>query len=58
MTPGDEMVLRATGERVRIVAVLDASGTALVATLDDERFQAAADELEAPWERHAGCGCC
>lgn len=57
MQAGDELVLRATGEHVRIVAVLDAAGTALVRR-DDEEFQAARDELEWPWERHASCACC
>lgn len=53
---GDELVLRATEERVRVVAVLDAAGTLLVRS-GDEAFQVARDEVEAPWARHAGCGC-
>lgn len=55
--PGDEMVLRATEERVRVVAVLDAAGTLLVRA-EDAEFQAARDELEWPWSKHAGCACC
>ena len=58
MQPGDEVVLRATEERVRIVAVLDASGTLLVRSGDEAQFQAARDELEWPWEKHASCACC
>jgi hypothetical protein len=54
---GDEMVLRATEERVRVVAVLDASGTLLVRS-DADEFQVERDDLAQVWEKHAGCGCC
>jgi hypothetical protein len=54
---GDELIFRATEERVRIVAVLDAAGTLLVRS-DEAEFQAARDEVEWPWERHASCACC
>jgi len=55
--PGDELFLRTTGERVRVVAVLDAAGTAIVRS-EAEEFQATREELEWPWERHASCVCC
>lgn len=58
MDAGDEVVVRATGERARIVAVLDASGTLLVRVADDEPFQLERDDVEWPWTRHAGCACC
>lgn len=58
MQPGSELILRATGERVRVLAVLDASGTLLVAAGDEPPFQASRDEVEWPFARHAGCGCC
>lgn len=57
MQPGDDVVFRVTGEHVRVIAVLDAAGTLLVAN-DEVEFQAARDELEWPWEKNAGCGCC
>lgn len=57
MRPGDEVVIRATGERALVVAVVDAAGTLLVRTHDEE-FQAAPDDVEWPWARHAGCACC
>ena len=57
MEPGDTIVVRATGEHVRVVAVLDAAGTLLVRH-DDEEFQASRDEVEWPWEKHASCACC
>lgn len=53
---GDELVLRATEERVRVVAVLDSAGTLLVRA-GEESFQVAPDEVEPSWARHAGCGC-
>lgn len=56
--PGDEVVVRASEERARVIAVLDAAGTILVATADDAPFQLAEGEWEAPWARHASCGCC
>lgn len=56
--PGDEVVLRASEERVRVVAVLDAAGTLLVAAGDEAPFQAAPGEWEAPWAKHASCACC
>lgn len=58
--PGDELILRATEERVRVVAVLDAAGTLLVEpTLDAEApFQVGRDEVMTLRERHSGCGCC
>lgn len=52
------MVLRATGEHVRVVAVVDAAGTLLVALEGEEPFQVCADEVETPWARHASCACC
>lgn len=61
---GDELVLRATEERVRVLAVLDAAGTLLVETEAEEEgsgaeaFQVARDEVMTPAERHRGCGCC
>lgn len=58
MEPGDEVVLRATEERVRIVAVLDAAGTLLLQPAEGEPFQAQRDEVEPPWAKHAGCACC
>lgn len=57
MRPGETVVLRATEEHVRVVAVIDASGTLLV-ELDDARFEVARDDLAHTWERHADCGCC
>lgn len=57
MDAGDEAILRATEERVRVVAVLDASGTCLVES-GDATFEATREELATLWERHAGCGCC
>lgn len=57
--PGDEIVLRISEERVRVVAVVDAAGTLLVSLPgSDAPFQVAADEWETLWARHAGCGCC
>ena len=59
MEPGAELILRATEERVRVVAVLDAAGTLLVRPLEGgSEFQAARDEVEWPWARHASCACC
>lgn len=57
MKPGDTVVLRASEEHVRIVAVLDASGTLLVRA-EDAEFQASRDEVSWPWEKHASCMCC
>ncbi|HVM44641.1 MAG TPA: hypothetical protein VM582_01800 [Candidatus Thermoplasmatota archaeon] len=57
MEPGDEVVVRATGERALVLAVLDAAGTLLLRAGEDE-FQAARDDVEWPWARHAGCACC
>lgn len=57
MQPGDEVIVRATEEHGRIVAVLDAAGTLLV-RVGEEEFQAARDDVEHPWARHAGCACC
>ena len=58
MDPGDELVLRATEERVRVVAVLDAAGTLLVQPADGEPFEVARDDVERPWAKHQGCACC
>lgn len=55
--PGDELILRTSEERVRVVAVLDGAGTLLVRAGEDE-FEASRDELEWPWRKHAGCSCC
>lgn len=57
MQPGQELIFRVTGERVRVVTVVDASGTLLVSNADAVEFQAAPDEVIYPWERD-GCGCC
>lgn len=60
--PGDDLILRATEERVRVLAVLDAAGTLLVqAHADgdaDAPFQVSRDEVMTLRERHGGCGCC
>ena len=56
--PGDEVVLRASEEHARVLAVLDAAGTLLVAVEGDAPFQVGADEWEAPWAKHASCACC
>lgn len=56
--PGDEVVLRPSEERARVVAVLDAAGTLLVALDGGAPFQVAREEWETPWARHASCGCC
>lgn len=58
MQPGAEVVLRASEERARVVAVVDAAGTLLVAIDGEAPFQVGADEWETTWARHAGCGCC
>ena len=58
MEPGDEVVLRATEERVRIVAILDAAGTLLLQPSEGDPFQAERDEVEPTWAKHAGCACC
>ena len=58
MDPGDEIIVRATGERVRVVAVLDTAGTLLVEAAEGERFETSRDDVERPWAKHAGCGCC
>lgn len=58
MEAGDEVILRATEERVRVLAVLDVAGTLLLQPPEGEPFQAARDDVEWPWARHAGCACC
>lgn len=58
MEPGATMVLRESGEPVKVLAVLDAAGTLLVALPGEEPFQVSADEVATPWEKHEGCGCC
>lgn len=58
MEPGDELILRATEERVRVVAVLDAAGTLLLQPREGDPFEAQRDDVERPWAKHAGCGCC
>lgn len=58
MEAGDEVILRATEERVRVLAVLDAAGTLLLQPAEGDAFQAMPDEVEWPWARHAGCACC
>ena len=55
---GDTLYLRESGEPVRVVAVLDAAGTLLVAVDGEEPFQVGADDVEGALERHRGCGCC
>jgi len=55
--PGDELVIRATGERAVLVAVVDAAGTLLL-RVGEEEFLAERDDVEPPWARHAGCACC
>lgn len=56
--PGDEVVVRATGERALVVAVVDASGTLLLRVRDEDPFQLARDDVEWPWSKHASCACC
>jgi hypothetical protein len=56
--PGDTLYLRESGEPVRVVAVLDAAGTLLVAVEGEEPFQVSRDEVESAFERRQGCGCC
>lgn len=58
MRPGDELILRASEERVRVIAVLDAAGTLLVAVEGEAPFQVARDDVMTPAERHRACGCC
>lgn len=58
MEPGDTVVVRATEEHARVIAVLDAAGTLLIQVEGSEPFQAQRDEVEPPWARHAGCSCC
>ena len=58
MDRGDTVVLRATDEHVRILAIVDAAGTLLVAHDGEEPFQAQRDEVEPTWAKHKGCGCC
>lgn len=58
MQPGDEVVVRATGERALVVAIVDAAGTLLVKVAEEEPFQAERDDVEWPWAKHAGCACC
>lgn len=54
---GDELVVRATGERVFLLSVLDMSGSLLVGKPEAEPFQVHADEVLTLRARH-GCGCC
>lgn len=58
METGDVVVVRATGEHATVVAVLDAAGTLLLRVPDEEPFEAARDDVEWPWSKHAGCACC
>lgn len=55
---GETVFLRGSGEPARVVAVLDAAGTLLVAVEGEEPFQVGPDEVETAFERHSGCGCC
>ncbi|HVL47137.1 MAG TPA: hypothetical protein VM889_01105 [Candidatus Thermoplasmatota archaeon] len=51
---GDDVLVRATGERGTVVLALDAAGTLLVA-VGDETLAFAAGDLERPWARQARC---
>jgi hypothetical protein len=54
---GDELIVRATNERVFLITRIDMGGTLLVGRPDMEPFQLHEDEIETLGERH-GCGCC
>ena len=55
---GDTLFLRQSGEPVRVLAVLDAAGTLLVAVEGEEPFQVGADEVHTALDKARGCGCC
>lgn len=54
---GDELVVRATNERVILLGRLDMSGNILVGKPDEDPFQLHEDEVMELNERH-GCACC
>lgn len=58
MDAGDEVVVRATGERAVVVAVVDAAGTLLLQVAGEEPFQVERDDVEWPWSKHRSCACC
>ena len=55
---GETLFLRESGEPVRVLAVLDAAGTLLVAVEGEEPFQVSRDEVQTALEKHRACGCC
>lgn len=55
---GDELVIRATNERVILLGVLDMSGTLLVGKPESEPFQVTEEEVLSLNEKYSGCGCC
>ena len=55
---GDELVVRATNERVFLITRLDVAGNLLVGRPGEEPFQVHEDEVMTLTERHGGCGCC
>ena len=55
---GDELIVRATNERVYLLGVLDMGGTLLVGRPGEEPFQLHEEEVMTLKERHGGCGCC
>ncbi len=54
---GDELIVRATNERVVLLGVLDQSGTLLVGRPEEEPFTLQEEEVQTLNDRH-GCGCC
>ncbi|HEX2022091.1 MAG TPA: hypothetical protein VHH36_05215 [Candidatus Thermoplasmatota archaeon] len=58
MRPGDEVILRDSGERLTLVAPKDAGGTLLVEDAAGDRFEVDRTEVMTLAERHGGCGCC
>lgn len=54
---GDELILRATEERVLLLGRLDMAGTLLVGKPGEEPFQVHEDEVMTLRERHS-CSCC
>ena len=57
MQPGDELVVRESNERVRLVAVLDSAGTLLIEDAAGATWSLPPDEVMTLHERH-GCACC
>lgn len=54
---GDELVVRATEERVFLITRVDIGGTLLVGRPGEEPFQVHEDDVMTLKERH-GCACC